>query len=296
MLKAWRRVAVATLAAGAAIAAQFMAVASASAATPTFTIFVTSKFAAVTNDVFVVFQAANGEGSATVHGRILGGTAGEVLTLFGQGFPYTTKPGPLRSVAITSANQTFSFPVTPVLVSHYDVRLFTSATSHIAVAESPAVTLFVLPRATSVLNKQSCGNGICHSGFNTYTFLPSVTLGTEMAKHVYPYFAVNLATPPTVPATPTVLSLNVAHPVVKVVRLHANEYLTQVGWTFAVGNDDAAWNFAFCTKDTVNTDGLGLPGSHGCGASKLTVGASTSASAYPAAIARPHVAAGQLRL
>lgn len=272
MLRGWRRATVATLTAGAAIAASFMSVAPASAAAPTFTIFLTSKFAPVTNDVFVAFQAASGQGSAAVHGRMNGVTKGEVLTLYGQEFPFTAKPAPLRSITVTSTSgtQAYSFPVTPVLETHYNVRLFPSATSHALIAASPAVTLFVLPNGSATIGK-SCSGTTCRATQNALTILPSVALSTEMAKHLYPYFAVNLS-PTSQPPLPTVLTLNAGNPVVKVTRIHANEFRTFVTWTFSVGHNNATWNFESCTKDTVTKDGLGLPGSHGCGATKLVAG------------------------
>src|SRR5262245_17619162 len=112
MLKAWRRAAVAALTGGAAIAAQLMVMAPAQAAAPTITIFATSKFE-ITHDAIVIWHANGGLGSANIHGKITGATAGEVATLYAQSFPYKAKPAPLASKTLTASSQTYSFKVTP---------------------------------------------------------------------------------------------------------------------------------------------------------------------------------------
>jgi hypothetical protein len=42
-----------------------------------------------------------------------------------------------------------------------------------------------------------------------------------------------------------------------------------ITYSFTIGNHSFTPGFNFCTKDTESKDGLGLPGSHGCGASRV---------------------------
>ena len=42
-----------------------------------------------------------------------------------------------------------------------------------------------------------------------------------------------------------------------------------VKFTFTVGNDGYAWVWNECSKDALTKDGIGLPGTHSCGANKV---------------------------
>jgi hypothetical protein len=90
-----------------------------------------------------------------------------------------------------------------------------------------------------------------------------------MSKHVYPYLGLNLSATGT-PPYPTWLYLNAGNARVSPPhRITASEFETTVTFTFTVGNDGAAWDWTACWKDTVSRDGLGLPGSHSCGAHRI---------------------------
>jgi len=269
MRRPWRRAAVAALAGAAAIAAQFAAIAPAEAAAPTITIFATSKLKAVTDDVFVVYRAASGFGSATIHGKITGATAGDVATLYAQQFPYKTKPAPLASKTLTASTQVYSFTVTPDLATHYAVRLFPSGTSHALLASSAAQNLYVSPRGSFTTNF-SCPRPLCHVFLHIQESLPSSALRTEMGKHINPYFGVTVA-PSNNPPEPKWLYLNADHPVLSGLhRINAGEFGFTLEWTFTIGQDGARWIPSECQRDSVTKDGLGLPGSHGCGASRIS--------------------------
>jgi hypothetical protein len=43
-----------------------------------------------------------------------------------------------------------------------------------------------------------------------------------------------------------------------------------VSYRFFVGNHGYYWSWIACAKDSETTDGLGLPGTHGCGAKRLS--------------------------
>ena len=268
MLRAWRLGTAVALAGGAALAAQLAAIVPAQAAAPTITIAATSKLKVVTGDVFVVYQAG-AYGKASIHGTITGATAGEVAALYAQPFPYKKPAAPVSSITLKAAKTTYSFTVTPTLATRYAVRLFASSTAPAPLATSPAQNLYVATRQTYT-PFQRCSRPVCHETFHIYTFVPSSALSTEMSKHVYPYFGLNLGSV-KIPPPPKWLYINAGHgSVTKARRISAGEFENTVTYSFTIGNHSYYWLSATCTKDSVSKDGLGLPGSHGCGASRLS--------------------------
>lgn len=263
--RAWQRAAVAALAGGAAIAAQLTAIAPAQAAAPTVTIAAASKIKPVTGDVMVAYHGGS-HGNAVIHGRITGGAAGDVVTLYAQRFPYTKAPLPVHSVTLGGTGaRTYSFTVTPTLATRYKVRLSARTT---LLATSPTQTVYVVASAVGK-GAAACSRPVCKETLHLYWVLPSSALSVEMRKHVYPYFGLNLA-PVVEPPLPAWLYLNAGHARVSASRrISASEYENTITLTFTVGQDGYHWDWATCTKDTVSTDGIGLPGHHNCGARKI---------------------------
>lgn len=267
MLRALRRATLVAIAGGAAIVAQFAAIAPAHAAGPTITIAATSKIAPVTNDVVVVFYGG-AYSHATIHGTISGAAAGEVATLFAQQFPFSKPPAKAGSITLTAASATYSFTVTPNLYTKYAVRVFASSTATAPLGTSAVQNLYVAAGGSS--NKdQTCGRPVCHETFRVYWNVPNAALSTEMGKHVYPYFGLFLD-PNKEPPPPNWLYLNGGHAsVAKARRINAFTFETTITYSFTIGNDGYFWLWTACVKDTVYKDGLGLPGSHGCGLSRI---------------------------
>jgi hypothetical protein len=265
VLRTWRRAAVVALAGGVAIAAQLTSVVSAQAASPTITIAATSKAKPITGDVFVVYLGGS-FASATIHGTVKSAAAGEVVTLYAQRFPYTKAPAPVRSVTLSGAGtRTYSFTVKPTLATRYQVKLFAKTT---LLATSPTQTVYVLVNGYAT-GGQACARPVCKETLHAYTFLPASALSIEMRKHVYPYFGLSLA-PSVEPPPPTWLYLNAGHAKVSAARrISAGEYENTFTFSFIIGNNGYYWAWAGCVKDTVSLDGLGLPGHHGCGASRI---------------------------
>lgn len=269
MLKAWRTAALAAVAAGAALAVQCTAIAPAQAAGPTVTIAATSKFKPVTHDVFVVYDAGE-YNNATIHGTISGAAAGEVATLFAQQFPFEKAPVKAGSVTLETAKSSYSFTVTPTLHMKYAVRVFASATATAPLATSGVQNLYVaIGQTFSSPVPKNCQVPVCKEAIKVDTYVPSSALATEMAKHVYPYFAVNLNAK-KVPPPPAYVYLNAGHAkVTRARKLSATEFTNTLTFSFTIGHDYATYVPFVCTKDAVSKDGLGLPGSHGCGASRI---------------------------
>jgi hypothetical protein len=121
-----------------------------------------------------------------------------------------------------------------------------------------------------VTGVNTCGRPTCHETITLTTKVPRSALGTELAKRVYAYFALSLSKSGT-PKPPTTLTRNGGKASVsKSTRLSATGYKFTVKFTFTVGNDGYDWLWNECSKDAVAKDGLGLPGTHSCGAGKIS--------------------------
>jgi hypothetical protein len=162
-------------------------------------------------------------------------------------------------------NGRFQFQVTPILATRYTARVFASATASTPVGTSRVATVYVAVGGSSG-KSPACTRPVCHLAVTTTNFVPPPALQTEMAKPWSAYFAVALSTT-TQPPAPPMLALGAGHPVISAPHQVApNEYTEDITFTFTIGNDGYTWDWAACARDTEAIDGLGLPGSHGCGA------------------------------
>jgi hypothetical protein len=270
MLGAWRRVTlVATLTGSMAMTAQLAGIVPAQAATPTITVAATSSNPRVTGDVFVYYLGGK-YGSARIHGTITGAASGEVATLYAQRFPYATAAKPVQSITLSATGPTtaYSFTVTPTLATRYQVKLFASKSSTTSLATSPRQNVYVAANGY-LTGFKNCGRPTCRETAHIYRIVPSSALGVEISKHFYPYFGLNLSATGT-PPYPRWLYLNGGNASVSPGhQISASKFETTVTFSFTVGNDGLAFLTYWCSKDTVSSDGLGLPGSHGCGAGRI---------------------------
>jgi hypothetical protein len=270
MLRAWRRVTlVATLTGSVAIAAQLAGVVPAQAATPTITVAATSSNPTVTGDVFVYYLGGT-YGSARIHGTVTGAAAGEVATLYAQRFPYTKAAKPVGSITLSATGPTiaYSFTVAPTLATRYQVKVFARKSAAIPLATSPRQNLYVVGNGYYSGGK-TCGGPACRETFHIHMVVPSSTLSVEMSKPVYPYFGITLSATNALPP-PRWLYLNAGGASVSGARrISASEFEITVTYSFTIGDDGYYFGWNTCTKDTLSTDGLGLPGSHGCGAHRI---------------------------
>jgi len=250
---------------GVAIATQLTALVPAQAAGPAITIAATSKIKPVTGDVYVVFHGGTSSG-ATIHGTISATAAGQVATLYAQRFPYTKPAKPVRSHTLPAGTATpYSFTVTPTLATRYTVRLFTGSTLK---AHSLTHSVYVVAGG-SVKGGSTCARPVCHETLRIFWVLPASALRHEMSKHMYPYFGIRRATT-GVPPAPKWLYLNAGHATLAPPRrISAGEFEQTLKYSFTVGNHGYNWSWNSCLKDTVSKDGLGLPGHHSCGASRV---------------------------
>ena len=250
---------------GVAVATQLTALVPAQAAGPAITIAATSKIKPVTGDVYVVFHGGTSS-SATIHGTISATLAGQVVTLYAQRFPYTKPAKPVRSHTLPAGTATpYSFTVTPTLATRYTVKLFTGSTLK---AHSLTHSVYVVVGG-SVKGGSGCARPVCHQTYRLFVILPASALRHEMSKHLYPYFGLRLGNA-GIPPMPKWLYLNAGHATVAPARrISASEFEETLKYSFTIGNHSANWRWNACWKDTVSKDGLGLPGHHSCGASRV---------------------------
>ena len=268
MMRAWRRAAWTAAAGALALGASLAAAGQAQAAAPTISIAASTKLPPVTHDALVLYQ----EGvyaSAKIHGTISGADAGEVARLYAQPFPYKKAAAAVASVTLKASTASYAFAVSPSLATHYWVKLFKSTTAAAPVAESSLQNVYVA-LANVATGFKACARPTCRETITLTTKAPSSALGTELAKRVYAYFGLSLSKSGAPKPQATLTRNGGKAAVSRATRLSATQYKFTIKLTFTIGNDGYAWLWDECSKDAVTRDGIGLPGSHRCGASKIS--------------------------
>jgi hypothetical protein len=258
-------IAVVVLAGGLVVASGLPALA-APAVGPTVTIAAKSLFRPVTGDIFVVFNVGRFS-NAQIHGSISGATAGQVARLFVQPFPFKNAPTSAGSLTLTGPAAPYSFTVTPTLATRYQVELFAT----IPLRTSAVVTVFVANKMT-LSGLKVCSRPVCRQRIRVQEQVPASTLRAEISKRWFFYFGLNLS-PTTTPPPPRVLTLDTRATISRSTQTGARTFVVTISWSFRIGRDGFNFNFNFCNKDTEATDGLGLPGHHGCGNPRVSASA-----------------------
>jgi hypothetical protein len=240
-------------------------VSSGSPAPASIPITASSSSAPVTGDVFVDYHEG-GKATARISGETTHVSSGEVARLDAQQFPYTSAPAPVASLTLQPADGTakYTFQVTPTLATRYRIELFENSTATTPLAISATATVYVLYDWTST-STQSCNGVTCRMTSTSLVYVPPSAIAMEMSKPWYVYFAVNLS-PSGSPPTPTSIQLGAGDPVVSTSqRISADEFSRNVTVTYTNNNEQSQTALEYCDKDSEAEDGVGLPGSHGCG-------------------------------
>jgi hypothetical protein len=236
---------------------------------------------AETGDVWV--QYGGGKlASAQLDGTIRGVASGEVARLYGQPFPFDRAAAPVSSrVALhpagTAATASYAFRVTPTLATRYHVEVFAGAAAPAPLARSKSTIIYVTYSATAGSpSPRACARPVCKEQVTIDVLVPPSAMSTEIAKHWYVYFGATVSssaaiTPPP-PAT-LILSSGDAKSATPN-QLSAGVFTVKVTFQFAVGGHGVSWLWDGCTQDTELVDGLGLPGTHGCGSKTVPANAS----------------------
>jgi Protein kinase domain len=223
-------------------------------------------------DVWVMYDGGGGAAQAQVYGEVRGAARGYVARLYAQPFPFTARPAAVASMVLHPARKLapYTFQVTPAVATRYYVSVFQDRKGKRSLGSSPAATIYV---ATSVNRGtgQGCTRPTCHETVTLSVHVPPSALGSEISKRWYTYFGVNLSKSAKPPAGPGVLQLGAGGPRVSAPRrVSAAEYAVTVTFTFPVGKKNGyTWYWAACVQGSEAVDGVGLPGTHGCGAKTI---------------------------
>lgn len=226
-----------------------------------------------TGDVWTVYGLP-GEGGAQIYGTIRGAVSGEVARLYAQPFPFSAAPKRVGSLVRLhpkgkAGRASYSFQVTPGLATRYRVKVFQSRSATVALGSTAITTVYVASGFSSSAPLASCHRPVCHETVTGNMLVPAQAMSTEISKPVYAYLGLSLAKSGT-PAAPPALELGAGGAHVSTKLISATEYQITVTFTFSVGKTGGyKWAWNVCTKDTESQDGIGLPGSHGCGAKTI---------------------------
>jgi RNA polymerase sigma factor (sigma-70 family) len=226
----------------------------------------TSALPPVTGDTYVRYLGGS-DASAEISGQVNGATSGEIARLYARQFPFTAAPVPAGSLTLQPAGSTatYSFRVTPTLATRYQVELFRNSATAKPRATSMAMTIYVVAIPQRVGAPGCVGRPVCHLTETHDVFVPPSALRTEMSKSWYSYLGLNLSSSGT-PPDPATLHLGAGNPVIGTPQpIAANEFSVTITYTFNIGSRAYHFHSTLCTKDTEAQDGIGLPGSHGCG-------------------------------
>lgn len=221
----------------------------------------------VTKDVWTVFDIAHLD-AATISGKVSGGAAGDALKLMERRFPFT---GSATAVAESklSASGTYAFDVKPMLATRYWVEVF-PAGSHSPLSSSKTVVVYVTLGAKLVPSAaEACSRPVCREHFELYVPVPASAREREAVKHRYTYFGLALNATKEPPA-PKTLKLVTDFQLGKVKKVSSTEYKYSLAFSFRINDDGYYFDWNLCTKDSESKDGMGLPGTHGCGLKKVS--------------------------
>ena len=222
-----------------------------------------------TGDVWTVYGLPS-DASAQIYGTIRGTVSGEVARLYAQPFPFSAAPRPVGSLVRLhpkgkAGKASYSFQVTPSLATRYRVKVFQSHSATAALASTATTTVYVASGFSPTSPSASCRRPVCRETLTGDVLVPASAMSTEISKPVYAYFGLNLSKSGT-PPQPAGLELRAGDAKVSTKLVSATEYQITVTFTFSVGKTGGySWGWNACTKDTETQDGIGLPGSHGCG-------------------------------
>ncbi len=225
----------------------------------------TSGNVAVSDDIYVYFDRS-GDDTASINASYSSAPTGSTLELFASTFPFKAKAASVGSDAVSGTGST-SFTEQPSLATKYTAELFKSgSTKPIATSNEATVyadsTLSFLGSAKSCTGKNA---PTCHQKFTVELQTPASVGKFETAKKRYGYLGVDLAVG-VEPPPPTKLERNSHFKFSKPVAVNKTEWKYTVSFSFKVPKGDG-WYFDtdVCTKDAESSDGIGLPGHHGCG-------------------------------
>jgi hypothetical protein len=225
--------------------------------------------APVTGDTFVYYNSGT-LAAATLGGVIRGTAPGEVVRLYARQFPYTGPPALVGSYTVNhpggNGAATYSFRVTPTLATRYQVELFGSGNGTAPIGQSAVTTVYVVLGEPYLHVNCPTGQPVCSINVAETFYAPPSVLPREMAKHWLIYAGANNQPGSGLPPNPASIQLGgLGSAVGNPQRTGNNSFTLTVTVSYDHGSDATSFVWWPCAPDTEAQDGLGLPGSHGCG-------------------------------
>jgi hypothetical protein len=234
---------------------------------PTVSISARSLLPRVTGDVLVFYKTGK-YGNATISGDVTNAVAGDVVKLLAQPFPFRKPAAPTgKPLTLSTAGTVpYSFTVTPLIATRYQVEVLASGSS---TPVKSTVQLVYITNGGRVTGGRTCARPVCSEKFRVYQTFPPSALRRESTKHWYVYLGLRLTTGRGIPPAPKWLYLDKKATVTKAKRIAADEFERTVRFSFRIGNDGYHWLWNVCAKDVEAKDGVGLPGHHSCGVRRI---------------------------
>jgi hypothetical protein len=198
--------------------------------------------------------------TALISGTVSGAVANDTATLLAKPFGAKTFTPTGTPITLTGGSQPISIKVVPSLATVYEVQVMTGPTVD---ATSNPQTVYVTQGVNSNHARKSCSRTTCTFSYHFFELMPSSAYNTEVKKHVYLYERVGY------PRLPKFFTLSTTAKASRARRINAGEFERLLTFYIKLRNGGAAWFTLACTKDTESRDGIGLPGSHGCGAKRV---------------------------
>jgi hypothetical protein len=211
----------------------------------------------------VVAYKVKSHDTAAIGGTITGATAGDVVTLLAKRFRARSFTPRAEETLAASGTSVYSFAVTPSLATAYKVQVSTGSKADVT---SAAVTVYVEDGGHGGRAHERCSSTSCMYSYSVYTAFPASAYRTESNKRVYFYLAQwrssrHLA---------SWFYLSSKDKASKPERINSGEFEQTLTW-YASIQAGKYWIPQSCTRDEAGTDGLGLPGRHGCGDKRVSV-------------------------
>jgi hypothetical protein len=230
-----------------------------------------SAIAKVSGDTLVMYKEGK-YAAATVSGTATGARAGDVVALIAKAFDATRfRPTGLHEALSRTGG--YAFTVRPDVATTYEVQLISG---HTILAPSQPAVVYV-EGAYFATGARACGSSrpICRQTLIVVVLVPPSAYRTEVAKRWFLYSGLRLGPIGHEPAAPRYLYLD-RHgqaTVSKPHRFHGSEFVVTLRFRFNIGDSSYRLAMNYCTKDTEQIDGLGLPTPHGCGADRIRLDA-----------------------
>ena len=200
--------------------------------------------------------------TAVISGQVTTTATDDMATLMAKPFGKSTYTAVGTPVSLTTLGvNTYSFSVKPTMATQYKVQV-SGTDNGTSKPVSVYVTVANIPSRKSLRIK--CTTHRCVESVKVFTKLPAKALRTESRKHIYLYLAIGELRGST-PRLPKDYTLSTASHASRAKRINAGEYVVTLTWIVPIRNSRTIWVPNACAKDTERTDGLGLPGHHGCG-------------------------------